>query len=235
VLKIRRDGETKEIVMNPVEAEDGNYKLGAWVRDDTQGIGTLTYLDTNGKFGALGHGISDSDTGKVVEIENGALYDTEILGIEKGSSGDPGVMAGVIFYGPGSRLGTIEANRETGIFGTAGEKLLKSVKGEPMEVGYRQDAHKGAAILRSGVSGTVKDYAIEIQRIEQNPFQKNKSMVIHITDPALLKETGGIIQGMSGSPIIQDGRLIGAVTHVFVQDATRGYGILLEDMLSSKD
>jgi stage IV sporulation protein B len=231
VLKVRRNGEEMEIAMNPVEAEDGNYKLGAWVRDDTQGIGTLTYLEEDGSFGALGHGISDSDTGRVVEIQNGSLYETEILGIEKGSAGDPGVMAGVIFYGPGSYLGTIEANTEVGIFGSVNEKMKKSLSSESMEVGLRQDVHKGPALIRSSVSGTVKDYEIEIQRIEQNPFQKNKSLIIHITDPELIALTGGIIQGMSGSPIIQDGKLIGAVTHVFVQDASRGYGILIEDMM----
>ena len=126
LLRVRRDGEELEIRMNPVQAADGNYKLGAWVRDDTQGIGTMTYVDTNGNFGALGHGISDSDTGDVVEIDEGALYETEIMGIEKGSAGNPGVMAGVIYYGPGSRLGSIEANTRVGIFGKVNEKLQKS-------------------------------------------------------------------------------------------------------------
>jgi stage IV sporulation protein B len=231
VLKVRRDGEEMEIVMNPVEAEDGNYKLGAWVRDDTQGIGTLTYMEGDGSFGALGHGISDSDTGRVVEIQDGSLYETEILGIEKGSAGDPGVMAGVIFYGPGSNLGTVEANTDVGIFGSVNERMKKTITSAPVEVGLRQDVHKGPALIRSAVSGEVKDYEIEIQRIEQNPFQKNKSLIIHITDSELIALTGGIIQGMSGSPILQDGKLIGAVTHVFVQDASRGYGILIEDMM----
>lgn len=230
LLRVRRKGEEIEIRMNPVETEDGNYKLGAWVRDDTQGIGTLTYLDANGRFGALGHGISDSDTGDIVESQGGALYETEILGIEKGASGSPGVMAGVIFYGPGSVLGEIDKNLETGIFGTVNEKMKREITSQAIEVGYRQDAHKGKAYIRSCVSGVLCDYEIEIQRVELNPLQKNKSLVIHVTDPKLLELTGGIIQGMSGSPIIQDGKLIGAVTHVFVQDSTRGYGILLEDM-----
>ena len=114
-LKIRRGEEEMTIAMNPAEDKDGTYKLGAWVRDDTQGIGTMTYLDLNGRFGALGHGISDSDIGGVVEIQEGALYETQILGIEKGSSGNPGVMSGIIYYGPGSKLGEIDANTETGI------------------------------------------------------------------------------------------------------------------------
>ena len=231
LLRVRRDGEELEIRMNPVQAADGNYKLGAWVRDDTQGIGTMTYVDTNGNFGALGHGISDSDTGDVVEIDEGALYETEIMGIEKGSAGNPGVMAGVIYYGPGSRLGSIEANTRVGIFGKVNEKLQKSISGEALEIGYRQDVKKGRAWIRSSVSGEPRDYEIEIQRIDYNPIQENKSLVIRIVDEELLKLTGGIVQGMSGSPILQDGKLVGAVTHVFVQDSTRGYGIFVEDML----
>lgn len=234
ILKVRRDGKEMEIAMNPVRAEDGNYKLGAWVRDDTQGIGTLTYLDMNDHYGALGHGISDGDTGEIMEIEHGELYETQILGIERGTSGNPGVMAGVIFYGPGSELGSISVNSDIGIYGTANERLKKDISGQPVEIGYRQSIHKGSAIIRSSVSGMVEDYDIEIQRIEQNPSQKNKSLIIHVTDPKLLELTGGIIQGMSGSPILQDGRLIGAVTHVFVQDATRGYGILVEDMMAEE-
>ena len=232
ILTVRREGGAVEVRMNPVKADDGSYKLGAWVRDDTQGIGTMTYLDTNGNFGALGHGISDSDTGEVVEIEEGALYETEILGIEKGTVGNPGVMAGVIYYGPGTRFGTVEANTEVGIFGKANERFASRVQGEPLEIGYRQDVKKGRAWIRSQVSGELRDYEIEIQRVDCHPLQKNKSLVIHVVDEDLLELTGGIVQGMSGSPSIQDGKLIGAVTHVFVQDSTRGYGILMEDMLS---
>lgn len=231
LLRIRRGGEELEVRMNPVKSEDGSYKLGAWVRDDTQGIGTMTYIDSNGNFGALGHGISDSDTGKVVEIAEGALYDTEILGIEKGTIGNPGVMAGVIYYGPVSRLGTINANTDVGIFGHADERLQKAITGEPLEIGYRQDVKKGQAWIRSSVSGEVKDYEIEIQRVDYNPIHQNKGLVLQVVDEELLKLTGGIVQGMSGSPIIQDGKLIGAVTHVFIQDSTRGYGIFIENML----
>lgn len=231
VLLVRREGKELEIHMTPVEAEDGNYKLGAWVRDDTQGIGTLTYVDTNGNFGALGHGISDSDTGEVVEIEDGALYETEIMGIEKGTVGNPGVMAGVIYYGPSSRLGAITANTKVGIFGQINEKLQETLTAEPLEIGYRQDVTKGPALIRSNVSGELRDYEIEIQKVDYNPIQENKSLVIRVVDKDLLQLTGGIVQGMSGSPIIQNGKLVGAVTHVFVQDSSRGYGIFVEDML----
>ena len=231
LLRIRREGREFEVRVNPVKTEDGSCKLGAWVRDDTQGIGTITYVDANGNFGALGHGISDADTGRVVEIEEGALYETEILGIEKGTIGSPGVMAGVIYYGPGSQTGVITENTENGIFGKVNDKMRDSLEQEAIEVGYRQDVKKGQAWLRSSVSGEIRDYEIEIQRVDYNPLQKNKSLVLRVVDQELLRLTGGIVQGMSGSPIIQDGKLVGAVTHVFVQDSTRGYGIFVEDML----
>ncbi len=231
VLTVRREGEEIQVKLNPVYTEDGDYKMGVWVRDDTQGIGTMTYVDLNGRFGALGHGISDSDTGEVVEIEEGDLYDTKILGIEKGSSGKPGVLSGVIYYGPGSQLGHIEANTGEGIFGTVNDRFSKSLQGEPMEIGYRQDIHKGEAFIRSSVSGEVKDYRIEIQKVDYNSPHKSKGMVIKVVDEELLALTGGIVQGMSGSPIIQDGKLIGAVTHVFIQDSTKGYGIFIENMM----
>ena len=234
LLKIRRDEKEMEVAIHPARTSDGTPMLGAWVRDDTQGIGTMTYLEPDGSFGALGHGISDSDTGRLLESHEGALYETEILGIEKGSVGNPGIMAGVIYYGPGCLLGKITANTDSGIFGNANETLRSDTLSSAIPVAYCQDVKKGSAFIRSKVSGQIRDYEIEIQKIDLNPIQKNKSMVIRITDPDLLKLTGGIVQGMSGSPIIQDGRLIGAVTHVFVQDSTRGYGIFIENMLNAE-
>ena len=231
LLRVRRGGRELELSVDTVKTADGSRKLGAWVRDDTQGIGTMTYLKPDGGFGALGHGISDSDTGRVVEIENGALYETEILGVEKGSAGNPGVMAGVIYYGPGSRLGSVAQNTDCGIFGTAGQAFCDAVGQQTMEVGHRQDVKRGKAWIRSCVSGEACDYEIEIQRVDYSPAKENKSLVFQVTDERLLRLTGGIVQGMSGSPILQNGKLVGAVTHVFVQDSTRGYGIFVEDML----
>lgn len=231
VLEVRRGGEVMELKMHPVATPEGDYKLGAWVRDDTQGIGTMTYVDMNGAFGALGHGISDSDTGAVVEITEGDLYETEIMGIEKGSIGKPGVMSGVIYYGNQSKLGHITANTEEGIFGVVSDSFQSKLTGEALQIGYRQDVHKGPAYIRSSISGESKDYQIEIQRVDENSTHKNKGLVIEVTDPQLLALTGGIVQGMSGSPIIQDGKLVGAVTHVFIQDSTRGYGIFIENMM----
>lgn len=196
VLEVRRGGEEIELKMNPVATADGDYKLGAWVRDDTQGIGTMTYVDMNGGFGALGHGISDTDTGQVVQITDGALYETEIMGIEKGAVGKPGVMSGVIYYGNQAALGTIAANTDEGIFGTVNEKFKSRLAKEPIPIGYRQDVEKGKAHIRSQVSGELKDYEIEIQKVDYSPAHKNKGMVIKVTDPELLALTGGIVQGM---------------------------------------
>lgn len=231
VLTVRRSGSEIDVKVRPAMDADGGYKLGAWVRDDTQGIGTMTYVDLNGHFGALGHGISDSDTGEIVQIEDGSLYETAVMGIEKGSAGRPGVMSGVIYYGPGSSLGAIEANTEEGVFGTVNSRFQEKLKSEPLEIGYKQDVKEGPAIIRSSVSGELKDYAIEIEKVDYSSSKTGKGMVIKVTDPDLLALTGGIVQGMSGSPIIQDGKLIGAVTHVFIQDSAKGYGIFVENML----
>lgn len=234
-LGILRDQEQMTVNLDPVEAEDGKYKLGVWVREDTQGIGTVTYVDQNGGFGALGHGISDSDTGEVVQIVDGTLYNTEIMGIEKGKAGNPGVMSGVIYYGNQSKIGNINKNTPCGIFGTVNNKFKRRWQGEKVELGFKQEIEKGAATIVSAVSGELKEYDIEILKIDTNASNNNKGLVIKVTDPALLELTGGIIQGMSGSPIIQNNKLVGAVTHVFVNDPTRGYGIFIENMLEAAE
>ena len=231
VVTVRRDGEPIDVSVKPIASSDGKYKLGAWVRDDTQGIGTITYVDPNGHFGALGHGISDSDTGELVEIETGALYTAKIMGVEKGEAGKPGLLSGVIYYGPQSCRGEITANTEDGIFGMVDQQLKKQIQGEPMEVARCQEVKPGPAVIRTAVSGEVKDYTVEIQKVDQSPSKRNKAMVLKVTDPELLSLTGGIVQGLSGTPILQNGKLAGAVTHVFVQDPSRGYGILADDMM----
>mgnify|MGYP002241354967 CR=1 FL=1 len=223
-LTVRRNGAETQVKIKPVKGTDGSSKLGVWVRDDTQGIGTVTYMDLNGKFGALGHGISDSDTGELVETSGGNLYDTQILGIEKGKIGTPGMLSGVIYYGPKSEIGTVTENTDYGIFGTVSQTFLKEHRTASMEAARRQEVKTGPALVRTSISGQVKDYSVEIQRIDMTGNKKNKSLVIKITDPELLNLTGGIIQGTSGSPVIQNGKIIGAITHVFVQDPTRGYG-----------
>ncbi len=231
-LEVVRDGETIPVSLTPVQDTSGEYKLGIWVRDNTQGIGTLTFVDSNGNYGALGHGISDVDTGDLLNISTGALYQAEILGIQKGSSGNPGELSGLIRYEPGRILGSITDNSKNGIYGkiSGGEEAVSLRK---MEVAYKQELETGPASILCCVDGEVKEYEAEITRIDMNHEDTNKSFVIQVTDPELLELTGGIVQGMSGSPVIQNGKFAGAVTHVFVQDSTSGYGIFAETMLEN--
>lgn len=231
VLSVERNGEVSSIKVSPTQTGREEYKLGIWVRDDTQGIGTVTYMDGDGNYGALGHGISDVDTGLLMKLDGGNLYHTEILSLVKGEKGNPGEMTGVIRYRNSEILGTITENTDQGIFGKITRQKEAFAVGEPVEIAYKQEITAGPATILSAVDGTVKEYSIEIEKINLNSREANKSMVIRVTDEELLEKTGGIIQGMSGSPILQNGKLIGAVTHVFVQDSARGYGIFIEHML----
>lgn len=231
ILDVVRNGKTVPVSITPAKDKQGEYKLGIWVRDNTQGIGTLTFVDEKGNYGALGHGISDVDTGELLEIQNGALYQAQILGIQKGAKGSPGELSGLIRYEPGKIIGSIETNSKNGIYGhfTGDRKSPISLK--KMPVGYKQEVTEGEASILCCVEDEVKEYQAEITKIDMNHSDTNKSFVIRVTDPELLAETGGIVQGMSGSPVLQNGKIIGAVTHVFVQDSTSGYGIFIENML----
>ena len=217
--------------LTPLLGEDNSYKLGIWVRDNTQGIGTLTYVDAHGNYGALGHGISDVDTGELLKLERGELYQAEILSVMKGSKGNPGELSGVINYQKSNQLGSIDINSEKGIFGTIPAESRESLHLVPMEVGLKQDVTTGSAKILTTVKGETKEFDIEITEIFWDQADTNKAFSIQVTDPELLEYSGGIVQGMSGSPVIQNGKIIGAVTHVFVQDATKGYGIFIENML----
>ena len=231
ILDVVRNGKTVPVSITPAKDKQGEYKLGIWVRDNTQGIGTLTFVDENGNYGALGHGISDVDTGELLEIQNGALYQAQILGIQKGAKGSPGELSGLIRYEPGKIIGSIETNSKNGIYGhfTGDRKSPISLK--KMPVGYKQEVTEGEASILCCVEDEVKEYQAEITKIDMNHSDTNKSFVIRVTDPKLLSITGGIVQGMSGSPVLQNGKIIGAVTHVFVQDSTSGYGIFIENMM----
>ena len=231
-LQVIRHQETIKLEMTPVETEDGSYKLGIWVRDNIQGIGTLTYVEPNGTFGALGHGISDVDTGELLHIDDGDLYQAQIVGIQKGSSGSPGELSGLIHYEAEKIIGSIEKNCEQGIYGRLSE-LPEELGLRKMEVAYKQELEIGPASILCCVDGTVREFDAEITRIDMNHEDTNKSFVIQVTDPELLELTGGIVQGMSGSPVIQNGKFVGAVTHVFIQDSTGGYGIFAENMLEN--
>ena len=186
-LQVIRHQETIKLEMTPVETEDGSYKLGIWVRDNIQGIGTLTYVEPNGTFGALGHGISD-------------------------------------------RIGTICGNSQYGIRGQMEPgKYTESMKKIP--TGLKQEIQTGKAEIRCDIGDGIREYQCEILEIDSNARDTNKCFVLRITDDDLLSRTGGIVQGMSGSPVLQNGKLIGAITHVFVNDPTKGYGIFIENMM----
>ncbi len=231
VLAVDRAGEQISLKLHPVKDESGAYKAGIWVRNDTQGIGTLTYVDEKGNFGALGHGISDIDTGELLDISGGTLYNADVISIIKGSQGVPGELAGVIHYSEGYKIGEIEENRKDGIYGRTIGFPAMSEKMQLFETAYKQEVVQGPATILCSVDGERGEYEVEIREIRLNGSDVNKGMVIEVTDPELLALTGGIVQGMSGSPILQNGRIVGAVTHVFVQDAKKGYGIFVESML----
>ena len=229
-LQVIRHQETIKLEMTPVETEDGSYKLGIWVRDNIQGIGKLTYVEPNGTFGALGHGISDTDTGERLEISDGDLYRADILSIRKGTAGTPGELRGVINYREENRIGTICGNSQYGIRGQLEPgKYEESMKKIP--TGLKQEIQTGKAEIRCDIGDGIREYQCEILEIDSNARDTNKCFVLRITDDDLLSRTGGIVQGMSGSPVLQNGKLIGAITHVFVNDPTKGYGIFIENMM----
>lgn len=231
VLTLRRGEDTMDIKISPVEYEPDHYRLGIWVRDNVQGLGTITFLTEQSRFGALGHGISDTDTNMLMTIDSGRVYRTSIKDITKGYSGSPGTMEGIIVYNNYNVLGTIDKNTEAGIYGTI-DKIEDLFEEQiPIETASKEEIRAGDATIRCYIDNEIKEYDIRVTEIDKTDSEINKGLVIQVTDPELLEKTGGIIQGMSGSPIIQDGKLIGAVTHVFVQDSTKGYGIFIENML----
>ena len=233
VLEVWRQGENVKLQLTPVMTADGSYKLGIWVRDNIQGIGTLTYVEEDGSFGALGHGISDVDVGEILAVGGGELYRADILSVVKGQDGIPGELKGVIRYYPEERIGEITDNSVMGIHGTLSEQGISSLPLRSVEISGKEEVRTGPASLLCMTDGTVQEYAIEITQIDWNKQDTNKCFTIRVTDPELLERTGGIVQGMSGSPILQDGRLMGAVTHVLVNDPAQGYGIFIENMLEA--
>ncbi|MCM1117768.1 MAG: SpoIVB peptidase [bacterium] len=230
-LQIRRGNEIMEVQAQPEQNSEGTYKLGVWIRDNAQGVGTMTYIDANGNFGALGHGINDVDTSTLMSLDDGTLYQTEIIAIKKGRDGEPGEMTGMIVYSPERILGNIYYNGKEGIFGHCNEKALAMSTQEALPIGLKQDIERGPARILCSVDGAPRYYDVEITAIHLDHDNVNRGIELEVTDPELLALTGGIIQGMSGAPIIQNNHLIGAVTHVLVQDASRGYGIFIENML----
>ncbi len=227
---ILRDGAELTLSMDPVQTSEGVYKAGIWLRDDTQGIGTITYVDADQNFAALGHGITDVDTGLLMDINYGMAYRSNILSVVKGESGTPGEIVGTIDYQKQNRIGDITANTACGIFGTLNEDIFTYDASKAVPVAHRQEVEKGAAQMLCAIDGEAAAYEIEIEKVDYDSGD-GKNFVIRVTDETLLKKTNGILQGMSGSPVLQNGKIVGAVTHVFVNDPTKGYGIFIENMI----
>ena len=231
ILKVKRGDLELNVKVRPEMNQNGEYKLGIWVRDNAQGVGTMTYVDELGGFGALGHGINDVDTSTIMSLEKGTLYHTEIIGITRGSNGSPGELTGFIEYDDDNVMGSITSNTVKGIFGECTENTMEELEGSYLPIGLKQEIEVGSAEILCSLGDGVKIYEIEITDIDLENDNVNRGIVLKITDEELLAATGGIVQGMSGSPIIQNGKIIGAVTHVLVQDPSRGYGIFIEEML----
>lgn len=210
---------------------DGSYKLGAWVRDSMAGIGTVTFYDpATGHFCALGHGINDVDTNLLMPLKNGGIMASTVTGVIRGKAGAPGQLHGT--FDMSGDLGTLTGNTACGVFGTLTDR--DAFEGAPMPIAFRSEVETGPATILSNIDGDgVREYSVEILRIYPAASSETRNLMVQVTDPELLSATGGIVQGMSGSPILQNGKLVGAVTHVLVNDPTRGYGILSETMLNS--
>ncbi len=236
IIYRRQDTEYKTTITPVKSGDDDEYRIGIWVRDSSAGIGTLTFINhTNNVYGALGHGINDIDTGSLLEVGSGTLMRSNIKGIKKGVKGAPGELEGD-FLNISDIIGDIELNCEFGIYGKISDDIKKEKLGKLYGIGSHSTVKLGRATILTCINGNkVDEYEIEIQRIAKNDLTSSKNMVVQITDKRLLDSTGGIVQGMSGSPIIQDGRLIGAVTHVFINDPMRGYGVFIESMLNQSD
>ncbi len=232
LLTVERDGELMDLKVTPVKDAGGNYKIGVWVRDNAQGVGTMTYIDSEGNFGALGHGITDVDTSTLMHMEGGTLYQTDIVDIQKGAAGNPGEMTGMIIYADDRILGDITDNSTRGIFGVCNQKALEMGVREALPIGLKQEIKVGPAQILCTIDGITRYYDVEITAVRLDHDNVNRGIELTVTDSDLLNVTGGIVQGMSGSPIIQNGRFVGAVTHVLVQDSTKGYGIFIENMLN---
>lgn len=234
-LSIQYESGSKLFTENfyPVyDTSSKSYKLGLWIRENATGIGTLTYItDHNNRFGALGHGITENGQKTPMQVSGGSLHDCEVLGLNKGKRGDPGEIKAVFVAG-NKEEGVIDKNNEYGVFGTVKDNtFLKN--GKKMEIGGRLSAKPGKAYIYCQLDDdSIKAYEIEIIKTNYQTRSAQKSMVLRVTDKNLLQKTGGIIQGMSGSPIVQDGKIIGAVTHVFVNDPTKGFGLYLDWMLN---
>ena len=231
-IKYERNNQEVYTTINPIKSIDGNYKIGLWVRDAAAGVGTLTYYDEdNSKFGALGHGIMDVDTGELLNISKGELVTSKIISIVKGKSKSPGEIRGTI--DEGEKVGDIEKNTELGIYGNVTNyEYLNSIKNKKVSIADRDEIQIGDAQIICQLSNDdPQEYGIKIKKIYKNNSRDNKSMLIKVEDDSLIEKTGGIIPGMSGTPIIQNGKLVGAITNVMFNDPTQGYAVFADMMM----
>lgn len=238
VFTILRGGEVSQVALTPVQDEQGVYKAGIWVRDSAQGIGTVTYLTEDGEFGALGHGINDSDTAALMSLGKGSIYATSILSISRGETDHPGQLTGVLTFEQEDYLGRIDENSNVGIFGTLdneeGKALRLATDSVLCPVALKQEVKRGKAQIYCDIGQGADYYDVRIEQLYYDSGHENQGIMLTVTDERLLMATGGIVQGMSGSPIVQGGKIVGAVTHVFVKDASRGYGVFVENMLENE-
>ncbi len=236
-VEYQRNGTVMTTTMTPrMDASTGTVRMGAWVRDSTAGVGTLSFYDPEtGRYAALGHAITDGDTGQVLTVGQGQILKADVVAVQKGVKGTPGELKGSFLMDP-QTLGDIRRNSTLGIYGTMQSAPANPIYPDGLPIGLRSGVHEGPATILSTVDGTgMQEFTVEITRVNVQNAPAPKSMVIKVTDPRLLETTGGIVQGMSGSPIIQDGRIIGAVTHVFVSDPTQGYGLYVDWMLGETE
>ncbi len=234
-VKIKRQTKEMDLLIKPKSSgKDNAFRIGAWVKDAASGIGTMTFYDPKTKtFAALGHGICDPETDNIMSIESGDILDATIVSVDKGEKGVPGELNG-IFSDSDSSIGKITHNCELGIFGQLDNSFVTDTT--PLPIANRDEIKTGPAYIRANTEGSkVEQFSIEITKILPKSISSQKNMIIKITDEKLLNKTGGIVQGMSGSPILQNGKIVGAVTHVFVNDPTRGYGIFIENMLAEAE
>ena len=235
-LEVKRNEEIFTTRVAPILAKNGEYMLGIWVKDDVAGVGTMTYFTSEGNFAALGHGMGDGETQRLLKIDSGDLYVSNVIGIEKGLKGNPGEIKGVIYYGKANHLGSLKENTKKGVFGNLDTEEIQEYTQlqEPYQVADKQEIQTGAAQIISEVSGSLKTYDIEITYVDYLASDSYKGLHVKVVDNALIELTGGIVQGMSGSPIIQNGKLIGAITHVLINDPMQGYGIFIDEMFKYK-
>ena len=233
-LTIQRNNSEEKATIKPIfDNSSQKYRLGLWIRDDAAGVGTITYIrKDNLRFGALGHPVCDIDTGSIMPVSEGVIYKCNIVGYKKGVKGNPGELKG-LFLRNGSLYGSLDKNCKSGVYGVFNKEKVDFAKENEVEVADRSEIKSGKAFIRCAIDGYVpQEYEIEIVKTYFQSGRDTKSMFIRVTDKELLEKTGGIVQGMSGSPIIQNGKLVGAVTHVFVSDPTKGYGIFADLMIN---